>query len=87
MLLGLNNAPQIVYSDFISVADVDFLVMPYNSLGSTPVFEALKRNIPIYAVRENKTLLNVKNSNLFKSNRIIEVESYKDCLKLIQEAL
>ena len=87
VLLGLNNAPQIVCSDFISVADVDFLVMPYNSLGSTPVFEALKRNIPIYAVRENKTLLNVKNSNLFKSNRIIEVESYKDCLKLIQEAL
>ncbi|MBO5435037.1 DUF3326 domain-containing protein [bacterium] len=87
VLLGLNNAPQIVSSDFTSVDNVDFLVMPYNSLGSTPVFEALKRNIPIYAVRENKTLLNVKNSNLFKSNRIIEVESYKDCLKLIQEAL
>lgn len=83
VLLGLNNAPAIVKEGGISIHEVDYLVMPYNSLGSTPVFEALKRGIKVYAVKENKTLLDVTNEKLFKSDKIIEVETYKDCLKLI----
>lgn len=84
VLLGLNNAPHLNSSNGISVDNVDYLVMPHNSLGSTPVFEALKRDIPIYAVGENSTLLNVNNNNLFKSDKIIEVATYKECLALIQ---
>ena len=61
MLLGLNNAPKIAFSDGISINELDFLVMPHNALGSTPVFEALKRNIKIYAIKENSTLLDVTN--------------------------
>lgn len=84
VLLGLNNAPKIVKKGGFSVENVDFLVMPYNSLGSTPVFEALKRNIPIFAIKENKTLLDVKNENLFKSDGIIEVSTYKECLERVR---
>ena len=43
----------------ISIDNLDYLVMPYNSLGSTPVFEALKRNIPVLSVKENSTTLDV----------------------------
>lgn len=83
VLLGLNNAPLIVEEGGISIDEVDYLVMPFNSLGSTPVFEALKRDIKVFAVKENKTLLDVTNEKLFKSEKIIEVETYNDCLKLI----
>ena len=48
ILLGLNNAP-LLSNDGISIDNLDYLVMPYDSLGSTPVFEALKRNIKVYA--------------------------------------
>lgn len=83
VLLGLNNAPKIVENDGFSVNDVDFIVMPFNSLGSTPVFEAIKRNIPVFAIKENKTLLNITNANFFKSDKIIEVDTYKECLELV----
>ena len=81
ILLGLANAPKLTNSGGISVNDVDFLVMPYDSLGSIPVFEALRRNIPVYAVKENTTALNVTGDKI--SDNIIEVEGYETCLSLI----
>lgn len=83
VLLGLNNAPKIVKDGGFSVSDVDYLVMPYNSLGSIPVFEALKRGIKVFAVKENSTLLDVTKDKLFKSSGIVEVDTYKECLELI----
>ena len=83
VLLGLQNAPKFVKSGGISIDNLDYLIMPFDSLGATPVFEALKRNIKIFAVKENSTKLNVTNSKLFKSDKIIEVETYDDCLELI----
>lgn len=84
ILLGLAQAPQITndLSKGINISDIDFLVMPHNSIGSTPVFEALKRKIQIYAIKENSTELNVTKDNLKLSN-IIEVDTYKNCLDLI----
>ena len=38
--------------------------MPHNSLGSIPVFEANKRNIPVWAIKENNTLLNITNDKI-----------------------
>ena len=64
ILIGLNNAPLINSTGGITIERLDFLLMPYNALGSIPVFEAQKRNIPIYAVLENKTLLNVTNDKI-----------------------
>lgn len=85
VLLGLNNAPQIGanLSENIVVGDLDYLVMPYNSLGSVPVFEAVKRGIKVYAVKENSTVLDIYAQKLFKVSGVIEVESYQKCLELI----
>ena len=65
----------------ISIDNLDYLVMPYNSLGSTPVFEALKRNIPVLAVKENSTALDVTPDKISPS--IILMPSYDDCLDYI----
>lgn len=81
ILLGLSKAPKI--GGEISIDNLDYLVMPHNSLGSTPVFEAIKRNIQIFAVKENITALDVTNDNLHKSDKITIVDSYEECLKLI----
>lgn len=81
ILLGLSNAPLI--DGNIEVSQLDFLIMPYDCLGSVPVYEAVKRNIPVYAVKENITVLDVKNDNLHKSDKINVVESYQKCLELI----
>lgn len=82
ILLGLSQAPMLSKDGEISIDDLDYLVMPYDSLGSTPVFEALKRNIPVYAVKENSTVLEVLPEKI--DNRIIVVNSYQ---QLIQEVL
>ena len=63
ILLGLSQAPML--GDFgAKVNDLDFLLMPVDCLGSTPVFECLKREIPVYAIEENSTILNVTVDNL-----------------------
>lgn len=69
-------------NSLISVSQLDFLVMPYSALGSTPVFEALKRCIRVFAVRENKSVLDVSRKSL-KLEGVVEVDSYGDCLNLL----
>ncbi len=81
ILLGLANAPKLCTNGGISVENIDFLVMPYDSLGSIPVFEALKRNVKVYAVKENTTALNITKDKI--SDNIIEVEDYETCFNLI----
>lgn len=81
ILLGLSIAPQLSQSTGISVDNLDYLIMPYDSLGSVPVFEALKRGIKVYAIEENKTTLDI-NPNLI-SKDIISIPTYKDCLELL----
>ena len=49
----------------------------------TPVFEALKRGIKVYAVKENQTELDVTKEKLFPISNIVEVESYDNLLNLI----
>lgn len=81
ILIGLNNAPIISTTEGISIDDLDYLIMPYDALGSTPVFEAIKRGIKIFAIKENSTELNVYASKI--SDKIIEMPTYKDCLDYI----
>ncbi len=85
ILLGLSQAPHISedLSKGLTVDDLDFVLMPYNSLGSTPVFEADKRNIPVYAIKENKTVLKVTQDKLINMKNIIEISSYDDALSEI----
>ena len=82
ILLGLENAP--IFGGDIGVEMLDFLVMPFNALGSVPVFEALKRGIKVFAVKENTSVLDVSNDNLHKNKNIIVVESYEKCLELVK---
>ncbi len=80
VLLGLNNAPQFTTNGGIGIADLDFLVMPHDSLGSTPVFEALKRGIKVFAVEENSTALKVGAKILGLEDKIVNIESYKQMI-------
>lgn len=83
ILLGLNSAPQFSKTEGLSINELDYLVMPYDALGSTPVFEALKRNIKIFAIKENTTTLNIT-PNLINNN-IELVSSYEKCLDIINQ--
>lgn len=90
ILIGLAQAPKIIKeqsftSHFspLTINDLDFLVMPYNALGSIPVFEAVKRGIKVFAVKENQSVLNVTKDALSLEN-VVEVESYEKCLELVK---
>ena len=87
ILLGLSQAPKIStdLSLGLNITDVDFLIMPHNSLGAIPVLEATKRNIPIYAIKENSTELSVTRENLNLKN-IIEIDTYDNALNKILES-
>ena len=64
-----------------SIDDLDFLITPYNCLGGIPMLEACKRNLKIYAIKENKTVLNIEQYNLSLKCDIIN--TYKDLMELI----
>lgn len=87
LLIALKNAP--LFSDknrelyFICREKLQAVVMPYNSLGSSVVLDAIKANIPVYAVKENSSVLNISKKEL-KKETIIEVETYKECLNIIK---
>lgn len=77
ILLGLSQAPLISRdTNDITISDLNFLIMPHNCLGSIPVFECLKRNIPVYAVKENSTVLNITPEKISRS--IIVLETYQE---------
>ena len=85
IIFGLNNAPKISenLNEGISIKNLDYLVMPYNSLGSTPVMKAIENNIPVYAVKENSTVLDVTKKHLYPDSNVIEIETYKEVLSKI----
>ncbi len=70
ILIGLNQAPKLTKSG-ISINDLGFVVVPYNSVGGIPVLEASKRGIKVYAIRENVTVLNVTPMNFLNTCDII----------------
>lgn len=71
ILLGLNQAPKLSKEGEISVDDLDFLVYPYNSMGGIPVLEMQKRGKPVYAIKENQTILDVPPNKISKNSVII----------------
>lgn len=84
VLLGLNNAPKFSNKGGISIKELDYLVMPYNSLGCAPVFQSVKNNIKIYAVKENITALNVTSDTLGLNPYITVVDTYNECLNSVK---
>lgn len=87
ILVGLQNAPIIIphneaTKDDITINDIKALVMPFNCLGSIPVFKALEKRIKVFAVEENKTVLDVTAQKL-NLEGIIQVETYQQAMELI----
>ena len=80
ILLGLAQAPHLSDSG-LSVDEVEFLIVPYNALGGIPVLEMLKRNKKVFAIKENRTVLNVTEENL--NIRCDIIESYQELLERI----
>lgn len=84
LLLGLSNAPLISLEkreEYIKRENLKALIMPYNSLGASCVLDALREKIPVYAVEENNTVLNVTSEILNKKNDIIKISTYEECLR------
>ena len=81
ILIGLAQAPKLTKNEGYSVDDLDFLITPYDAVGSIPVLEAYKRNIPIYTVKENKTVLNITPEKL--NIQSIIVDTYKEAYNLV----
>lgn len=89
ILIGLNNAPLISKENreqYINIRDLKALVMPYNALGSSIVLDAIKNNIKVFAVRENKSILNI-DYNIMTKNGIIETDDYDSCIKILKESI
>lgn len=88
ILLGLHSAPKLsVSGSGVNVKDVSALIMPFNCLGSSIVFDAVKNNVPVYAIRENSTVLNIDKRALNAHNGIIELKDYSECLELLKKEL
>ena len=86
ILIGLNNAPKLTNNGNITIKNLDYLVMPANALGAIPVFEAIKRNIKVFAIEENVTLLNVTNESIHATCGINIIVTYDNCLEQIKNA-
>ena len=80
ILIGLNQAPKLTKSG-ININDLDFLVVPYNSIGGIPVLEATKRGIKIFAIKENRTILNVTPENFLNTCDIIN--TYDELMEIL----
>ncbi len=87
LLFGLNNAPLIKKGfdeNYVNIDDVKSLILPYNSLGSSIVTNAIDKGIIVVAVAENKTVLDIDASKLGLNNDIITVETYDECLEFLK---
>src|SRR5574344_670626 len=85
VLLGLNQAPQLTLENSpstLSNKNLKNLIMPFNSLGSSIVFDAIKNNINLYAVKENKSVLNINPDAINLKNVIIK-ETYEELLGIL----
>ena len=86
VLLGLQNAPLLTNdkNEGFWIKDLNALVMPYDCLGSSIVFDAIKEGISVYAILENSTILNIDKKALNLQNNVEEVKDYSTCLNLIK---
>ncbi len=86
ILLGLSQAPLISQNSNLglNIRDVKALVVPFNSLGSSIVFDAIKNNIKVCAVKQNSTVLNIDKDALNIQNSIIEFKDYDECLRFLK---
>ena len=81
ILVGLQKAPQIRVQpytrmvDMINLNNLLAIVIPATSLGGAPILQAQKYHIPVIAVHENQTILDVSPSKIQLDN-VIQVNNY-----------
>ena len=89
VLIGLSKAPQLFRNklnrvkEIVNFNNLSAVVAPAGTLGGIPLLYAQKYNIPIIAVRENKTILDVTCDKLQLKN-VYEVNSYPEAAGLLQ---
>ena len=81
ILIGLSQAPKLSQTEGIGIDDTNFIVVPYNALGGIPVLEMIKRNKKVYAIKENKSVLDVTPDKL--GINCIVLESYQELIEQI----
>ena len=91
LLFGLKNAPLICdlsektqNQNCITYKNLHSVVVPSGSLGSSAVLDAVEKKIPVYAIKENKTVLDINSYSIQKQNDIIELDSYDDYINIIK---
>lgn len=88
ILIGLRRAPQISdrsrsrIKDIINVNNLLAVVAPAGCLGGIPVLHAEMHGIPVIAVEENRTVLDVNRAKLGLKN-VIEVRNYAEAAGII----
>ncbi len=87
LFFALNNSPLFSFKNveqYINVNNLKALIMPFNSLGASIVIDAIKKGIKVFAIKENKTVLNVT-KDIIKKNDIITIESYEKCYEKLKD--
>ncbi len=93
LLFGLKNAPQLIdlkapdiksKESYITVSDLHSVSVPYNALGASVVLDALLQNIPVYAIKENSSVLNI-DKNAIHLDGVIELETYEDYINILEK--
>lgn len=88
VLLGLQKAPQISArpnyreSDVLHWNNVMAVVTPASCLGGIPVIHALRNRIPVIAVEDNRTILEVNKAKC-ELPEVIEVRNYAEAAGVI----
>lgn len=90
VLKGLSRAPRLLplsdinylSSSLITVNNIGAIVIPASCLGGVPALVSEFSDIPLIAVRENATVLNLTNQKMRMRN-VIEVESYLEAAGVV----
>lgn len=82
VLMGLSKAPLPVKKQISDISNkhICAIVLPATALGSVPALSGLK--IPIIAVKENRTILNI-DKHALKIKEIIEVRNYPEAIGIL----
>lgn len=74
----LNSVP----ADLLTLNNIGAIIVPASCLGGIPALVAEFSNIPLIAVSDNQTILNVSNAGMRMTN-VIEVRSYLEAVGVV----
>ena len=86
LLFGLKNAPllvdlkkqQDIHPNTITNKNLHSVAVPYNATGSSIVLDAIKNSIPVYAIQENSSVLNIDKFTIGMQTKITDLATYQD---------